>query len=232
MKKLLDAATATGAGISIQLPSPSSVHGLEIYLGSAGTLSALTVDLQGSIGGKFWQSLSETVATATNLTAGGIVIFVADKPVEHIRAKISNYSSGYASMGTIEASGGAPASGTTVTIGTKIYKFATTCTASMAEGIVKSGSAAASGIAHLRLAMIHGAGSGVKYVSAASHDSCTCGTLTSSTLVIRARAKGTAGDSIVLSETSGSLTATGSGFLHEGVDLGEVSAYYTPYPNL
>ena len=26
-------------------------------------------------------------------------------------------------------------------------------------------------------------------------------------------------------------TATGSGFLHEGLDLGEVSVYYTPYPN-
>lgn len=231
MKKLLDAATATGASISIQLPRPASAHGLEIYFGSAGTFTALTVELQGSIGGKVWQALSTTVATASNFTAGGIVAFVADKPVEHVRAKISNYSSGFAAAGTLEASGGAPASGTTVTIDDTVYQFATTCTPSMAEGIIKSGSAAASGIAHLKLAMTHGAGSGVKYVSAASHDSCTCGTLTSSTLVIRARSKGIAGNSIVLSETSGSLSAS-AGTLTGGLDLGEVSAYYTPYPNL
>ena len=227
MNKLLNAVIASGAGASLQLECPHDDHGFEVEF-AGGTCTSLAVVLQGSVSGSFWSTLATISFSGATMTAKGGCVTTKDKMVEWVRANVTNYSSGFCSMCTLTA-GGIPISGSIIVIDTKQYKYATTATST--EGFVKRGASAATAIQNLSLAVIHGAGAGTKYSCAASHPSATIGTLTANTLIIRARTLGAAGNSIVLSSTSSSLVA-GHSTLQLGCDKAQVTAHYTPYPNI
>lgn len=225
MKTLLDAVQAAGVGSPIQLESPKSEHTVEIVL--SGSIASATVDLEGSLSGEFWQALASCAATSSNLSAGGVIFHVAEKIIERVRANLTVFNSGHCSRGTLSI-GGALASGNTITIGSTTYKFGTTL--ATADKSILINATAASCIQNLSLALILGAGSGVKYTSAASHPSTTLATLAAGSMVIRARTKGVAGDSIVTTATGATLT-WGHGHLQSGVDIGSVTVHYSPHPN-
>jgi hypothetical protein len=227
MNKLLNAVVVSGKGDFIQLQSPSSLHGLEVDTTGVST-DTLVVVLEGSVAGVAWKSLATLTFVAADFVAGGKMVTAKDQMVERVRADVTSYESGHSSRGTLTISG-ALASGNTVTIGTKTYKFNTTL--ATADGSLVIGVSAATSIQTLRFAMTLGEGSGVKYTCAASHPSASPCTLAAGSLVMCARTKGTAGDSILTSATGASLSF-GHPHLRKGVDFGTVTAYYTPYPNL
>jgi hypothetical protein len=227
MKTLLDAVIAAGAGAPEQLECPKSEHALEISSSTMISTDTLVICLKGSLTGGIWSTLSTTTFVAADFVAGGRLVFVTGKLVERVRADITSYESGHSSRGTLTITG-TLASGNAVTIGTKVYKFGTT--PATAEGSVQIGGTTATSIQNLSLAMTLGAGAGVKYTCAASHPSATICTLAAGTLIVRARTKGEAGDSIVSSATGASLNF-GQANLVGGIDCGQVTVNYTPFPN-
>ena len=226
MKTLLSLVQAAGVSGSIKLESPQVNHCVEIA--TSGTFANLVVALEGSVTGSIFGTMATHGVTGTEQTAGGAIIFVADKLAEHIRANISSYSSGCASMGTLTISG-TPASGALVTIDTTAYDFRTTI--STASNIVVIGGSAATALINLKLAITHGAGSGVKYSSAASHSSVTASTCGVATLIVRARSVGVAGNSIASTGTGATISFVAA-TLRLGKNKGTASVYYSPYPNV
>lgn len=225
MIKLLDAVTAAAPGTFMQLDTPRDKHAFEVTF--EGTISTLYVSLEGSVAGFIWFTMATLNFGSSDLTAKGMITTVADKMVERVRAKVETYNGGFASRGTLTITG-TLASGNTVTIDTKTYRFGSSL--ATAEGSILIGASAATSIQNLSLAITHGAGSGTKYTSAASHDSVTLATLAAGSMVVKARTAGTAGNSIVTSETSSSLN-WGAAAMRRGLAKGTVTAYYTPQPN-
>jgi len=136
-------------------------------------------------------------------------------------------ANGVASIGTLTSDATAPANGDTVTIDTKVYTFKTTLT--MAEGEVLIGASAAAALDNLKSAINHTTGNGATYYCVAEHPTVIAITNTDTTQVVRARAVGTAGNSIASTDTSAHLS-WGAATLGSGTDGGtgyswKVSAY-------
>ena len=137
----------------------------------------------------------------------------------NIHLLLKNGLSGGASVqatGTISDLSALPADGDTVTIGNKIYKFKTELTP--LEGEVLIDTTEALTLANLKSAINLSSGNGTTYYCAAANDEVVATTLTSTALTVQSKARGTAGNSIVLTTTSTNITVSGSGTLSCGVN--------------
>lgn len=88
---ILDTATATGAGSSWSVPESDwrgvfEDFGWQVVV--AGTFSALSVTLEGSIDGTNWTTLDTSTAT------GGEYRAVVQHPVQFIRANVGTFTGG------------------------------------------------------------------------------------------------------------------------------------------
>lgn len=111
----------------------------------------------------------------------------------------------------------------TVTLATHVYTFVDTLSGSADEVLI--GADAATSLANLKAAINGAAGAGTIYgTGTTAHASVVATTLTATTLVIRARAAGTAGNSIASTETSSHLsfndTSLDNGVAAETVTIG------------
>jgi hypothetical protein len=225
MKTLLDAVQASGASQAATLQCPKSNHALEILV--SGTFATLSVALKGSVSAALWETLATHDFVAADFTAGGKTIFANDKLVEHVLADITAYNSGTAATGSFLSTGVAPASGDTITIDTTTYKFQTANLT--VEGNVIIGASAATALINLGAAINHTGVPNVDYKSAAAHATASASTITATKIIILARTKGVAGNSIALAEVSAQFSKSGN-TLGGGVALGIVTINYSPYP--
>lgn len=113
---------------------------------------------------------------------------------------------------TLTSNGTAPADGSTVTIGTKVYTFKTTL--GTTEGQVLIGGSAANALANLKKALNADTADGThpsntKYYCAAANADVTGGAVDSTTLVVTSRITGIDGH-VATSTTSGTLSWTGT----------------------
>ena len=90
-KKLLNGVTATGAGAAHGLgTNPSNKHTLQtVFTNSGGAVTALTIDLEGSLDGTNYQQIATKTFAAGDLTAKSYMFHVTNKPVSHVRANIT-----------------------------------------------------------------------------------------------------------------------------------------------
>ena len=224
MKTLLSAVKAAGAGTPIRLTSPQSNHGVQVNFSGLGTITTVVVALEGSISGSTYASIGSL--TCTTSTADKI-FFVSEKMVEQVRANVTTYASGTYATGTLTSDGNTPASGETIAIDGKTYKFQTASLAT--EGFVIIGATYAEALVHL-ISAINDNGSALDYNCAAPHDSVSATLATASQMIATALDYGTASNSIVLAG-SGATLAWSAGTLLLGTEQAEVSVHYTPYPS-
>ena len=78
---LLNGATATGAGESLKLPLTYSKYSWRVN--PVGSITAMTVVLQGSLDGEIWDNLD-----SNNNVAGGLRS-VVDIPIKYVRANVT-----------------------------------------------------------------------------------------------------------------------------------------------
>ena len=88
--KLIDAVTTTGAGISHILFSSTGKFTIEAVFteGDATSCDALTIDIEGSVTGSNWFSLTTHAFTEAELTAGAAMFHIADRPVAFFRGNV------------------------------------------------------------------------------------------------------------------------------------------------
>ncbi len=88
----LNAVTATGAGSAIAATRTID-HSLQVTF--TGTVTALTIDLEGSLDGVDWFSLTNGTGyafTAAEITAKAALVNVSDSLVNNVRANITTYT--------------------------------------------------------------------------------------------------------------------------------------------
>lgn len=104
---------------------------------------------------------------------------------------------------------GLPTAGQTVTIGGRVYTWASTLTAANQIKIAASAGACAINLCYGILAVP--ASAGVLFgAGTVAHETCTANEPFSTTLTVLAKSPGTTGNSIALSETSSNVTVSGS----------------------
>jgi hypothetical protein len=226
MITLLESVRAVETSEAIRLVTPSAEHVVEVLLAGPGTFTSVTVNLEGSVSGAYWEVLDATVCTASNFTNGGIISFETGKLVEMIRATLAEISSGALATASLTAAAN-PASGETVDIGGTIYKFQTANLAS--EGCVIIGGSSATSIINLRLAINGEAGFGTLY-NATAHADVTAATAVADILVITAQDYGADYNAIALTGSGATLTWSGAN-MDGGTEQGRVTVNYTPYPS-
>ena len=91
MKLAINEAAVNGSvSENIKLQSAMANHSLEIKI--TGTVTALTIDLEGSLSGNFWTSLASHPLTSDEIAAKGAIFHVESRLVEQVRAKITSYT--------------------------------------------------------------------------------------------------------------------------------------------
>jgi hypothetical protein len=92
VQTLLSAVQTAGASNPYRVGHIQRNHVVQINLASNGTLSALTVALQGSLDNSNWNTLeSRTVASASSVSTDRFKVY--DAPTKYIRANITTYTS-------------------------------------------------------------------------------------------------------------------------------------------
>lgn len=133
-----------------------------------------------------------------------------------------------AATGTLTSSGNFTDT-QTVTIGSKVYTFQASLT--NADGNVLIGADRTASHANLKAAINLEAGAGTTYATAMTlHPTVEATSATATTTVVRAKTKGTAGNSLASTETQTNAAwgaATLAGGLDAVVAIGSVSAVYT-----
>lgn len=87
---LLVAVDSTGAGNSKKVRYIPDVHVVECHYTDANTsITALTVDFEGSINKTNWYQLSQHEFSGGEITAKQAVFFTINAPVEYVRANIT-----------------------------------------------------------------------------------------------------------------------------------------------
>lgn len=119
------------------------------------------------------------------------------------------YNVSTAADGTLTSDAVAPADGETVTIGSQVYTFKTTLTATANQ--VKIGANAAEALTNLKAAINAAAGEGTLYGTGTTANALvTAGTLTATTLLVTAKTAGVGGNSCATTETSTHLSWGGA----------------------
>lgn len=88
---LLNGATASGVGTGSRLAYPSTSFTLQTTYteGGGGSISALTIDLEGSLDGTTYFQLAQQAFSAAEITAKAQMFHVVDKPVLFLRGNVS-----------------------------------------------------------------------------------------------------------------------------------------------
>lgn len=89
--KLLNNVEATGASSGkLKVPSGKTHHTVSMVYDSTGSVTAMTIDLEGSIdNGTTWHQLASHACSAGELSALQAMIHVADKPVDWVRVNVT-----------------------------------------------------------------------------------------------------------------------------------------------
>lgn len=90
MKQILTNATGTGAAKIFKCESAVDVHTLQIVTQNA--MSALTVDLEGSIDGVYFYQIGQKAFSGGELSAKNAILWVTGKFVEFVRVNITTYT--------------------------------------------------------------------------------------------------------------------------------------------
>ena len=98
---LLNAATATGAGAAQYTGSIPAMHTVQVTMGGTVVATAVTVDLEGSLDGEFWQALASHALTAGEITAEGAIFHVVNAPTKYVRANLTTLTGGTAPTITV-----------------------------------------------------------------------------------------------------------------------------------
>lgn len=89
---LLQGVEATGAGPEVRCGKKGDVGVLMWFTNSGGSVTALTIDVEGCITASGvadkWVQLGQKIFSGGELTAKAAYLFVADKPVDKIRANV------------------------------------------------------------------------------------------------------------------------------------------------
>ncbi len=95
-QKLLDAATATGAGTPIRQDSApgKAIKDYTVEVTVTGSPSAVTVDLEGSLMGVGYAQLAQHVFDAAEITAQFAIFHVASKSIVFIRGNLITLTGG------------------------------------------------------------------------------------------------------------------------------------------
>jgi hypothetical protein len=109
--------------------------------------------------------------------------------------------------GTLTSTGDAPSDGDQVTIDTKTYTFKTALTPT--EGEVLIGGSAEAALTNLKSAINHTGTPNTDYKCAAVHTTCWASTLTSTTLLVLAKADGTGGNAYSTTTPTGTTLSWG-----------------------
>lgn len=89
MIKLLDGVEATGAG-SVALIELSDKHTIQaVFSNSGGSVTALALNIEGSLDGIDFFVLASYTFSSDDLTAEGAMFHVVNKPVRYVRANIT-----------------------------------------------------------------------------------------------------------------------------------------------
>ena len=89
MFRLLDEVETTGVGNTFVLPYTVLNHTIDCYFtNSGGSVTALTVDLEGSIDGQKWYTLASHEFTSDELNDKKAMFHSVDRMVSYIRANI------------------------------------------------------------------------------------------------------------------------------------------------
>lgn len=97
----LVAVDTTGAGKTLEVRYVPDVHILEChYTDANASISALVVDLEGSLDKTYWYQLSQHTFTAGELTAKQAAFFTINAPVRYVRGNITTLTG--ADVGTDE----------------------------------------------------------------------------------------------------------------------------------
>lgn len=128
---------------------------------------------------------------------------------------------------TLTSSGTNVSDADTCTIGSKVYTFQTSLT--NVDGNVKIGASASATLDNLKAAINLGSGAGTTYATAMTlHPSARATTKTSTTLVVKAKVPGVAGNLINTSKSAATLswgsTVMASGAGDPAVDLAELTS--------
>lgn len=161
--------------------------------------------------------VASAVAEGETVTIGNFVIEVDTDDsytTGRIRINLSG-SNAAAAAGTLTSTGVNVTDGDTVTLGAVTYRFKDT----MAQANdVKRGSDAATTLANLKKAINATGTAGTEYFAGTVvHPTIIAGAITSTTLAVAARVKGTAGNSLASTETAATLSF-GAAALAGGVD--------------
>jgi len=91
---LLNAAAATGAGLTQKIGQIPSAHTVQATMGGTVVATAVTVDLEGSLDDTTWVQLARHAFDAGEITDEGALFHVIDKPVRYIRANLITLTGG------------------------------------------------------------------------------------------------------------------------------------------
>jgi len=95
MVLLLDGVEATGAGLAYRVGDGQRIKFLNKYTvqiwwtNSGGSVTAMTVDLEGSLNGSHWFTLASHGLTAGEITAKAAMYHVEGKVIEYVRGNIT-----------------------------------------------------------------------------------------------------------------------------------------------
>jgi len=101
-KTLLDAATATGASVSVKMNRKPSQHTFQVTMGGTVVATGVTVDAEGSLDDITYFQLASHALSAGEITAEGAMFHLADMPVKYIRANLTSLVGGTAPTVTVK----------------------------------------------------------------------------------------------------------------------------------
>lgn len=90
--KFFDAQDSTGTSGSIIFRRPIKDHTVQIEV--TGSPTAVTVDLEGSLDDGFWTALGTIPLSAQDITDGGSVTHLLNKPIRFVRANLTELTGG------------------------------------------------------------------------------------------------------------------------------------------
>ena len=101
-KTLLDAATATGASVSVTMHKKPSRHTFQVTMGGTVVATAVTVDVEASLDDITYFTLVSHALSAGEIAAEGAMFHLVDMPVKYIRANLTTLTGGTAPTVTVK----------------------------------------------------------------------------------------------------------------------------------
>ena len=99
---LLNAAAATGAGSTQKTFSIPAMHSVQVTMGGTVVATAVTVALEGSLDGTFWQAMATHALVSAEISAEGAIFHVVNSPIKYVRANLTVLTGGTAPTITVK----------------------------------------------------------------------------------------------------------------------------------